>query len=417
MRVSKSKGSISTGSTKPHQQIEGDFGVVTFSCSLSPAKILCLTVVVSTCIKLLLIPSYRSTDFDVHRNWKSITYQLPIGDWYFDNQNGATVHTLDYPPTFAYFEAFWSNNSFTSILLNSRYLDTRCLERLPDDDNQVSRRCIIFQRLTVILADLVYIGGAWLFSYAIVAAQTNPFQWEKHAISFILMLLNTGMLFLDHVHFQYNGFMLGILLLSMAFMTLAVNSKMQSQRDTLHLLGAFFFALLLGFKHLYLTLAPIYFIYLLKNYCLAVDDSTKTSEFFRRLFKLGSITFFTLVAPYIPFLLQEDPILQLRQIVIRLFPFGRGLVHSYWAGNAWAILLGAHKILSFTNNLLARMSPTASSLTNIILSADPKQVPPSVCLLLVLLSMTPVLIKAFKLPGMHPNKTTMSLFFSNAVVR
>ena len=120
------------------------------SSSLNPTSALRVFVLLSS-IKWLLVPAYRSTDFDVHRNWLAVTHHLPLARWYFDDVNGTTVHTLDYPPLFAFFEAALSNNALTASLLDRGWLDARCLARLPDAEAAAaSARCVRFQRATVV---------------------------------------------------------------------------------------------------------------------------------------------------------------------------------------------------------------------------------------------------------------------------
>ena len=356
----------------------------------SPNILLPPLLVILTCVKILLIPTYRSTDFDVHRNWLAITHNLPIKDWYFDNVNGTTVHTLDYPPAFAWFEYILANLPITGWILAN---DDRCLSLLPDTDNTPSNTCVVFQRSTVIVSDIIL----WLGTFAIchVLYRHQPKQFTA---CFLLVVCNPGLLWLDHIHFQYNGMLLGILFLSLALLLLGAQQDPSSKLyDACHLAGAALYALLINLKHLYIPLGPLYVCYLFSQYCW---DKGSSKVLIRKFGLLAIVTASSLLIPWIPFLLwQDNPKEQLLQIVSRLFPFGRGLVHDYWAANVWALYLLVEKCLRF---VVASKLPHEYDMQ---ITFGLPEVTPLVCAMLLFLSLVPALYRVL-VTGMMTTTTT-----------
>jgi len=306
----------------PKPSPDGWFKRVLLEVTSSEWDILAL----STAFKLLLFPAYRSTDFEVHRNWLAITHSLPISQWYFDT---TSEWTLDYPPFFAYFEKLLS---IPASLIDPRIVDLNNL-------NYSAWSVIAYQRTTVILTELLL--GAVLLKFV----RGVPDSDTQRLVSASLFL-HPGFLIVDHIHFQYNGFLFGILLLSI----------LQARNGNL-LASGFFFAVLLNFKHIYMYLAPAYFVHLLRAFCMSPQGSILPSRFLA----LANVVILVFVASLGPFLLMG----QLPQLLSRLFPFTRGLNHAYWAPNAWAFLTAADRVfLQCVKRLGASFSIDESGLSS-----------------------------------------------------
>ena len=146
--------------------------------------------------------------------------------------------------------------------------------------------------------------------------------------------------------------------------------------------GAVLFSLLLNLKHIFLYYSPIYFFHLLSHYCLhpfyshkenkpnkseasnnsvgsvgsggsgrsgrnGVGDKLeeanllgwKMREFAIRLIALGFCVLLVFFFSFANFY-EHIP-----QILSRLFPWGRGLLHAYWAPNFWALYTFGDKMV------------------------------------------------------------------------
>jgi len=344
-----------------------------------------------SCIKILYIPSYKSTDFEVHRNWLAITSSLPYTKWYTEN---TSEWTLDYPPYFAWFEFLLSKVAV--------YFDPEMLK--VDNLNYSSWLTIMFQRLSVIVTDLVFALG--VKSCADTLPSLLGSTAEKHAggvsranTLVILLLSNTGLFLVDHIHFQYNGFLSGILLLSIG--SLGTGNYM---------LASVWFSVLLNLKHIYLYIAPAYGIFMLRSYCFksTQDGRILWSSFsLLHLLSLGVAVLANVVIAFGPFLHCG----QLEQVLSRLFPFRRGLCHAYWAPNTWAVYNMVDKVLVVAGKMMGVLdsSATVASMTGGLVQDITHTVLPNISPLataiITLVSMVPALVKLWT----SPNSVTMFL--------
>ena len=182
------------------------------------------------------------------------------------------------------------------------------------------------------LVSIIQGGFADLQSF--VQSAPPAFKRPSHAAA-LSILLSPGLLIIDHIHFQYNGFLYGLLILSLV---------LARKKSTL-LASGLLFAALLCLKHIYLYLAPAYFIYLLRVYCLGQKSIFHIR--FGNALKLGTGIIAVFGAGFGPFAFWG----QIPQLLSRLFPFSRGLCHAYWAPNIWAIYSFTDRLLIFSTSL------------------------------------------------------------------
>uniref|UniRef100_A0A8C4HH53 Alpha-1,3-glucosyltransferase n=1 Tax=Dicentrarchus labrax TaxID=13489 RepID=A0A8C4HH53_DICLA len=319
-------------------------------------------------LKCLFMDAYHSTDFEVHRNWLAVTHSLPVSRWYHEN---TSEWTLDYPPLFAWFEFGLSHVA--------QHFDRNML--VVENLNYASPATVLFQRLSVVFTDLVFIFAVRECCRC-VQEQKGPRDVLSRPsfVLAVLLLWNFGLLIVDH------GFPVCV-------------------EQSRHLQGALLFAILLNLKHIYLYVAPAYGIYLLRSYCFTQDhkDGSVNWRSFSplRLLALGAIVVSVCALSFGPFIAMG----QLPQVLSRLFPFKRGLCHAYWAPNIWALYNMLDKVLAVLGVRLKLLEeaelPRASMTGGLVQEFQHSVLPsvsPSVTLVCTLLSILPAVASIWRRP-------------------
>lgn len=301
-------------------------------------------------------------DYEAQRHWMEITTNLPISQWYFHDLQW---WGLDYPPLTAYHS--WLLGKIGGFIDPSWFE----LYTSRGTDNPTLK---VFMRATVIVSEyLIYVPAAVIFVRRLSKLQGINAWTASVALTAILM--QPGLILIDHVHFQYNSVMLGLMLASMSSVLAGRN-----------MWSCVFFVAALGFKQMALYYAPVMFAYLLGvcfipklNLPRFLGISVVTLASFAVLvlpILLGSLydeyrgidavptsngkkaplPIFSDISSKIDSHAWYYPLLQqTAQLIHRIFPFARGLFEDKVA-NFWCALNVVVKLRKYPAALLQRAS-------------------------------------------------------------
>ncbi|KUL89110.1 hypothetical protein ZTR_06070 [Talaromyces verruculosus] len=299
-------------------------------------------------------------DFEAQRHWMELTIHLPLTKWYFYDLQ---YWGLDYPPLTAYHS--WLLGKIGSLVDPAFF----ALDASRGIEDPLLK---LYMRATVIVSEyLVYIPAVVLFARRYGRLLGVP-MWST-SIALIAILMQPGNILVDHGHFQYNTVMLGLMVAS-------VESILTGRLP----LACAFFVAALSFKQMALYYAPIMFSFLLGS---CIFPRIRIGRFLA--IALSTVAAFAIIlSPFIavslndwahgtalpgplPALITElpveldekawyyAPLLQLGQLIHRIFPFARGLFEDKVA-NAWCAIHTFYKLHRFPSSLLQRASLAAT---------------------------------------------------------
>ncbi|KAK4947868.1 Glucosyltransferase-like protein [Elasticomyces elasticus] len=319
-------------------------------------------------------------DFEAQRHWMEITAHLPVSKWYFYD---LPYWGLDYPPLTAYHS--WLCGKFGSFLEptwfaldKSRGLETPDLK--------------LFMRATVIISEyLIYVPALIILLRHFNRSQGTG--TTASSIALVAILMQPATILIDHGHFQYNTVMLGFVV--------ATLSSIYAGRL---LWSCIFFVAALGFKQMALYYSPVIFAFLLGS---CFSPSIRIG----RLISIGLTTLLAFTILFAPLLLgslydsyreitppeslppapllaqyrvslnPNNPLdmvlLQLSQVIHRMFPFARGVFEDKVA-NFWCFANTFYKLRNLQKYIeLPRLSAIATLLSifppMLVIGAVPKK--------------------------------------------
>lgn len=100
---------------------------------------------------------------------------------------------------------------------NAEFLQVDALGYKSGDVVRFQRSSVVVTELALLLAIVWYRQYSNMLTWTRRFARTVP-EWPKQFKLIMLVFAAPGLLIVDHIHFQYNGFLLSILVLSITLM-------------------------------------------------------------------------------------------------------------------------------------------------------------------------------------------------------
>lgn len=258
-------------------------------------------------------------DFEAQRHWMEITTHLPINQWYFYDLQ---YWGLDYPPITAYH--LWLCGIIGNVIDSSWFeLDkSRAIE---------TPAIKTFMRYTSLVSELTVLFPATLQLVSLLGGKKLRLGRMHQIVVIAVLLMQPALVLIDHGHFQFNSVMLGFFLFSVS----------ELLKDNLMMASVWFVASIM-FKQMALYYSPFIFFYILSKLFTPQSKLSKTIATFDvpKLIAVGATVVISIMAILLPFFVAAQDVTELeklvRQIVIRMFPFERGLFEDKVA-NFWCV--------------------------------------------------------------------------------
>ncbi|KAH8739015.1 glucosyltransferase [Cryptosporidium ryanae] len=303
-------------------------------------------------------------DFEAQRHWMEVTLNLPVNNWYINNEhNNIKYWPLDYPPLTAYHSMLCGY--FAYNLGFNEFVELESSKGLESESFKW------FMRGTVLISDILIFFSSLVYYWFISNPQRNI---QDSHLFLLVSLTSVPHIYVDHSHFQYNCVAIGLIIWSINFLyignkvfsIIALVSAIFFKQTMLYFLPGFFFIFLSElvntngnlkrFKKLciYISTGFITVFVLLFPFII---DSIKTPEHYSKIYPITELDYL-LVKFRLNFAIP---------IVRRVIPIWRGAwenhVASFWFGNIFIFNLKKWAMLSEHNLLMAlKICTTATSM-------------------------------------------------------